>query len=683
MFSVSTPAAPQVMIGLASEWRASAFFWLHQNGLALILKDVMAGKRNKPAAGAQEEPEEREAQVSRIQIYPGDVTIRVGQKATFSAVAYDSEDNAISGIRFIWRGYDVERSRPAPVSPRGDFKARIKGSFTVTAEAAGQQSQVAVTVLEGERRASSDQVTIREVSTRDVPAAEARLSNKAGGETHASHALTSRSRKTAKTSLARAASAAALIPTALLTGSYWDDTNYTSADDPSNQVGAPLGAPADSGAGSGNFQLTAPVLSLAGRGIDLSLGLVYNSRLWNKAGSEISYDIDRSWPAPGWNLGFGKVLGMGVYNGSMLVDADGTRHSYSGTVTVGPNQNYTDFVGHTTDGTFIDYKHHTGLGGALTYAEAKFPNGTIIEYGVQGTQAMYPTRITDANGNYLTITYRNNMGPEIQTITDTLGRVITFNYDANNLLTAITAPGLTSGTTRTLVRLHYKTLTLNYGFSGLTVRTRTTTPWVIDAIYYPATATGYWFGDADSYSSYGMIAKVEEQRAMVFSAASLTVQGTVTQGTVSRTSTYAYPLTPNSTLTDAPTYASRTDTWDSMNTPAAVTNFLVYENATPRRIEITLPNLTKSIQLSYNAPNLYYDGLIYQDETYDSAGHLLGKSTSTWEPGAYESARPARTEVTNELGQVTAREFDYGTVYNQITEVRDYDYGGTALLRKT
>jgi RHS repeat-associated protein len=682
MLSATTPAAPQVMTGIVTEWRVSAFFWLHQSGLALIIKDVAAGRSSRPAPGTQEDSEERQAQVTRIQIYPGDVTVRVGQKATFSAVAYDSEDNAISGLRFTWRAYDVERSRPAPISPRGDFKPRITGNFTVTAEASGQQTQVTVTVLEGEQRGQSDQVTTREVSTRDVPQAVSSLSKKERGDVFTSHARPSNSRKASKTSTARAGFAAAPA-SMLLTDSYWDDSNYTSADDPGNQIGNVPGAPEDGGAGSGNFQLKAPVVGLAGRGIDLSLGLAYNSRLWNKAGSEISYDIDRSWPAPGWSLGFGKVLGMGVYNGSLLVDADGTRHSYSGTVTVGPNQNYTDFVGHTTDGSFIDYKHHTGLGGALTYAEAKYPNGTIIEYGVQGTQAMYPTRITDANGNYITVTYRNNTGPEIQTITDTLGRVITFYYDSNNLLTAITAPGLTSGTTRTLVRLHYKTLTLNYGFSGLTARTRTTTPFVVDAIYYPSTGTGYWFGDTDSYSSYGMIAKVEEQRGIVFSAASLTVQGTVTQGTVSRTSTYAYPLTPNSTLTDAPTYAKRTDTWDGMDTTAAETLYLVQQNATPRRVEITLPNLTKSIQLSYNAPNQYNDGLVYQDETRDAAGVLFSKSVATWEPGAYESARPARMELTNELGQVTATEYDYGVVYNQVTEVRDYDYGGTVLLKKT
>ena len=64
----------------------------------------------------------------------------------------------------------------------------------------------------------------------------------------------------------------------------WDDSNYWSAGDPENRVGDPPGTSADGGAGSGNFQFAAPVLSLPGRGINISLGLAYNSRLWNKAG---------------------------------------------------------------------------------------------------------------------------------------------------------------------------------------------------------------------------------------------------------------------------------------------------------------------------------------------------------------------------------------------------------------
>ena len=78
----------------------------------------------------------------------------------------------------------------------------------------------------------------------------------------------------------------------------WGNENYGSSSDPRNDVGDPPGGAVDGGAGSGNFQFTAPILALAGRGINISLGAAYNSRLWNKAGaSSITYDIDRGWPA--------------------------------------------------------------------------------------------------------------------------------------------------------------------------------------------------------------------------------------------------------------------------------------------------------------------------------------------------------------------------------------------------
>ena len=245
----------------------------------------------------------------------------------------------------------------------------------------------------------------------------------------------------------------------VLPGDGWGDGNYWTADDPGNGVGNPPGAPMDGGAGSGNFQFAAPVLSLPGRGINISLGLAYNSRLWNKAGSQINYDNDRGWPAPGFNLGFGKLLGMGVYNGGMLVDADGTRHGYTGSITFYSWGTYG--VMHTTDGSFIDYTYWTGTGGGITWAQARLANGTVINYGAPGPGGVYPTSIEDPNGNYITITYVNNTGPRIQTVTDTLNRSILFYYDYNNLLTAITAPGLGGGT-RTLVRLHYHQLGLNY-----------------------------------------------------------------------------------------------------------------------------------------------------------------------------------------------------------------------------
>jgi RHS repeat-associated protein len=684
MLSTSTPVAAQTIVGVASEWSIGLLFRLESSGVAARLRALATGSRI-PSSQSQESQIERNAQVARVQVYPGDATIRTGETIIFAAVAYDAQDAPVGGVQFTWSGRDVGRDRPISVSRRGDFAPKRTGTFKVTAEGAGQQAQVTVTVLEGERLKKDDKgekpSKVKEVSTRDSPSQAAAETQKSEGEQWSAHATLSRMAKAAKSFLTGASPAPAAPMICQDCG--WDSTNYTSVDDPGNTVGDPPGGVQDDGAGSGNFQLDAPVLGLPGRGLDISLALNYNSRLWNKSGSQMTYDIDRGWPAPGWSLGFGKMLAMGVYNGGMLVDADGTRHSYSGTVTIPADQSYTDFVGHTIDGTFIDYSYHSGVGGAPVYGQGKLPNGTVIDYYTQGTGALYPSRITDAQGNYITITYVNNTGPNIQTITDTLGRLIQFYYDSNGLLTAITAPGVTANTTRTLVRLHYKRLTLNYGFaSTMTPQVRNSTPWVVDAIYYPGTDTGYWFGDSDSYSSYGMITKVREQRGMTLTAASLTEQGTVTKGTETSESAYNYPMTANSTLTDAPTYTSKTDTWDGMDTTAAVTSYLVQQNASPRKVTITLPNGTKSIQYSHNAPGQFNDGLLYQDETYGPGDTVpLQKSVVTWEAGAYDSARPARSETTDEMAQKTATEFDYGTQYNQVTEVRDYDYGGLNLLR--
>src|SRR5699024_5327173 len=76
----------------------------------------------------------------------------------------------------------------------------------------------------------------------------------------------------------------------------WNDNNWLSSDDPGNLPGNPPGSPADDGASNSNFQLSAPVISLPGRGIDLALNLHYNSRLWNKSDNELTYDIDRGYP---------------------------------------------------------------------------------------------------------------------------------------------------------------------------------------------------------------------------------------------------------------------------------------------------------------------------------------------------------------------------------------------------
>jgi hypothetical protein len=386
MLSASTPAAPQTIVSLSTEWQSNLAFWYRASGWDAAVKRWMSGQP-LPASVPQEQQAARDAQVSQIEIYPGDVTLQAGQSVVFAAVASDVNNTPVGGVHFTWHGETTESKEAVPVFSSGLFAPQLAGTYTITAEGAGQEAQVTVTVTEDTPHIlNASPSTTREVSTRDLPQGQAALPRQERGKNRSALAKQAASTKRSRTSLAHTTT---VNPQPLLPGDGWDNTNYMSADDPINRRGNPPGSPLDDGAGSGNFQLAAPVLALPGRGIDLALGLIYNSRVWNKteSTSKINFDIDRDWPAPGWSIGFGKVMGMGVDNGSMLVDADGTRHAYKGIVTHGPNDNYTDFVGHTIDGTFIDYKHHTGTGGALVSAQAKYPNGMVIEYTVKGTAA--------------------------------------------------------------------------------------------------------------------------------------------------------------------------------------------------------------------------------------------------------------------------------------------------------
>ncbi len=568
----------------------------------------------------------------------------------------------------------------------GIFKGDIPGVFTITAHNGGQQTQVTVTVL---ARDPEEAQLLESKNTIQV-------SSRTGIESGKKEA-------TEQTN-------------SLMPEGGWNNDNWPSADNPGNQPGNPPGAPMDGGAGNGNFQLSAPVISLPGRGIDLALNLNYNSRVWNKAGNELTYDIDRSFPAPGWSLGFGKITHMGA-GGCMMIDADGTRHGYAGSVWTGTNS--MSFTGHTADGSFIDYGCNFTYGGNGS-GWARLPNGTTIIYSTSapGNDQIHPTLITDAQGNYISITYRNTPGDTlIETVTDTMGRVITFHYDSLNRLIEVRAPRMNdddSQTTRTVVKLHYKPLTLNYSFGGgITPVVRESTVQVIDAIYYPGTKTGYWFNDSDSYSSYGMITKVVEQRGMDWQT-SAEEQGTVIAGDMTKQADYNYPLTTTNAsgrtngtgLTDAPTYTQLKESWAGRDVAEdAITTYSINENdfytdsygtsqsrtvtVTQQTGTVTQPTEVISKQYSYRTPGAWMDGLVFVDETFTVSGStqtLVGKSRVSWQQGNqtnnlnYDAPQPAWARIWDEKGDEIRTEYTYGTnKFNQITRSCDYDDANTLL----
>lgn len=735
----------------ASRWAAKFNFALFKSSGAQTPKGwdgKGAPPRPRPEPQVLESKEDREAKIARVKIFPGDIAIETGQQAVFNAVAYDKDGAPISGLDVSWEGLDEDKNEPITVSQQASFASGKAGKFKITAEIAGRKAHVKVTVTGVERKPNITSSTAEPVSSSDKPKPKKISSLAPIGKDNSRVAMRRGARSAITRGPLRAASSA-LSPSAamFLTGeddTGWNSGNYTTVDDPGTERGDMPGHAIDGGAGSGNFQFAAPLIGLDGRGIDLNLAFSYNSRLWHKSGTDMYFDVDRDW-IPGWIFGFGKIIMAGT--SYILADGDGARHPYSGLYRgsfSSPYSSLQTYEAYTTDGSFINYyaegykaEFDNSGGHNIRYAWARLPNGTTIEYGAPANYAIYPKKITDANGNYITITYRtytrywNNQwqygveeGPNIETITDTAGRTIQFYYERTgtspnekDLLTAVTAPGFNGGAARVIMRLQYDSKNLNnagsnYGFqAGLTPRVRDSGVInVIKAIYYPATATGYWFGDTNSYSNYGMLRKVSERRAMTCSAGggscsdlnALTGQPSIGAGSMSREMVYSNLTQPGysditGSLSDTSTFTQMTEDWAARDTASApLTKYSVADLGATRVSTIVRPDGVRIEQDTNDDPNSLFYGLLIEDRTYtqETGGTLLRRSTVNWyrsgDPAqdasntdpTYRSPRPTRTEVYDDRNQVTATDYAYGTYYNQVVGKTEYGYGGTTRLHR-
>jgi YD repeat-containing protein len=182
--------------------------------------------------------------------------------------------------------------------------------------------------------------------------------------------------------------------------------------------------------GSRNFNWSLPLLNLPGRaGLDLNLTLSYNSLVWTKDGSFMKFNADLGSPAPGFRVGLPTLQQRflnpqtGIY-AYMMVTPSGGRVELR---QVGASNIY-----ESQDGSY-------------TQLDVSDPNALLVRT-TDGTQFTYKpvtvnneyrcTKIKDHNGNYISADYNWTNG-HLQTITDTLGRLVTFVYDGNSNLQAI------------------------------------------------------------------------------------------------------------------------------------------------------------------------------------------------------------------------------------------------------
>src|SRR5262249_15755370 len=133
----------------------------------------------------------------------------------------------------------------------------------------------------------------------------------------------------------------------------------------------------------------------------------------------------------------------------------------------------------------------------------------------------------------------------IDFITDTLGRNVQFNYDANLNLSYISVPA-TNGAIQNSAFFFYTNHTLSYHFSGLTPLVLGSTGPFLNNIQSGTTSTGYTL----TYSDYGMAYNVSLRRSMSMPGSN---------GSESASMNFNYPTSGSTVLTDAPTFTQYTD----------------------------------------------------------------------------------------------------------------------------
>ena len=406
--------------------------------------------------------------------------------------------------------------------------------------------------------------------------------------------------------------------------------------------------------GSQSYGYAIPIVNLPGRnGLDVNLTLFYNSQLWTFTGSSVTFNADRDYPSYGFRLGYG------------LIEA--------------PASGSTSYILTESDGTVRELRLTSGSSYATVDASyMAWSSSTLVLQRKDGTQWFYqqvpsattfyrPIKIEDTNGNYITIAYSTASGADkqaISTITDTLGRILNFSYNAANELEGIsvTPPG---GIAKTVAYFYWGMTQLTYNFSPAVTVTDTeqsgSTINVLTSCAYPnAAGTGPGPSYAFTHGSWGLINQISNLSAT---------------GTTRSYVSYDYPSS-GTALIGPPTFqhqkvfnGSTTATW----TYAATTG-----------MAITGPTGTTTTTALYSST--WMAGLL-ASVTVSSGSTTYRTINYNWTQDNTSLSIPLNPRNTNiittlnDTGQTSNTTLAYDANGN-VNDVKEYGYTGT-LARET
>lgn len=630
---------------------------------------------------------EREARVARIDLNSaGGVNASVGQPVVLLAMPLDSDGKAVQGLAAEWESSDP---RIVKTTKDGDAFAVAPGNALLVARAGRKAASLRVTVVE--ESAGGAFGGTKKTSVRGGVALPSRVNARPASGGGAAFV------KASYREASPPAAAAATVPFVYASEDTLPDNETGTLYDSANDVGKPPGKtepganvepaafPGTETPASENFSMNLPLVSLYGRGPGVSLALSYNSRIWHQSfngdmKTHLTYDVDSGWPAPGFRLGYGQIESQGSF-GFTLTDRDGTRHEMVQRASGQPDYN-------TVDGTFITFRGGRA-GGTVTHSD-----GTRVEYGAAGTgNRSFPVRITDRDGNKLTISYIGGVGPRIQSVKDAMARYVRFYYDGTDL-SSISVPKYAGAKEEetTIVRFYYGTVNFAHTphAASALFNTQNVTPHhpdevrVLRYVHFTGTGSGFRY----DYSGYAMIYQVVQLRAMQpvnfdFIPTQANVEG---DGQWAATTTYDYPLAAVP-LSGVPTYSTRTDDWAGRTSVHPVYTF--HEGFNLSRVTAPDGTVTETTTIIGNGEDLWRNGLVGETVVKAENGMVRSRTKYDWERGATGSGgvqRVKRIWSTNEAGQTRAIVYNQYDSYNNVLSMSEHDFAaadtvGTELRR--
>ena len=424
----------------------------------------------------------------------------------------------------------------------------------------------------------------------------------------------------------------------------------------------------------GTFRLLVPLLEARGRVEPFRVDLHYQARMWFGGAEATAASLDGDqWRAPGWSVGLPRLLG------GILIESDGTRRPARRTTVVANGAEDVDVSYITTDGSDISYRivlTETSQWPDPTSAsaEVRYPDGSLtVMEGVAGGNArggtsvlhtrLYASAVIDPQGNVTTMEYDRIVSGAapflmIRSIVDPLGREVRFHYAGGTMLTAVTGPA-PGGGQRVLARLTYRSIQTYWSIhpTDPAQDAMTSGVFAVEGIYHPATATGYSFGDPDSYSRYGMLVKVVEQTGMNHTSSALSDFGTLTPGVTLRSRHYDFPIVAPSTgdRQAFPRYRTLTEGFAGVAAPL-VTRYDVVEDPSVTSVTVTLPDASQRITQIDAAT-----GLPQMRRTLDTGGIMAAAEEYTWDTVPGRGPRLTRLTETDRFDMQRRTDYTFTT----------------------